>query len=49
MVVIHKGQMAILAVLMAYAVVELISLVPNVIHVLQVVLTFLHAKVKINY
>ena len=41
--------MAILAMLMVNAIVNLISMVSNVIHALQVVLTFLHAKVKINF
>ena len=45
-VVIHKDQMAILVVLMEYAVVKLISLVANVIHVRLDIPTSLHAKVK---
>ena len=48
MVVIHKDQMAILAVLMEYAVVKLISLVSNVIHVRLDIPTFLHAKSKVR-
>ena len=48
MVVIHKDQMAILAVLMEYAVVKLISSVSNVIHVRLDIPTFLHAKLKVR-
>ena len=40
--------MAILAVLMEYAVVKLISLVANVIHVRLDIPTFLHAKAKVK-
>ena len=46
-IVIHKGQMGILAMLMVYAVVKLISLVVNVIHAPVVVSTFLLVKVTI--
>ena len=47
-IVIYKGQLILLAMIMVNAVVKLISMVTNVIHVLQVIPSFHHAKVYIT-
>ena len=47
-VVIYKGHLILLAMIMGYAVVKLISMVTNVIHVMQVIPSFHHAKVYIT-
>ena len=45
---IVKGQVAFLAIIMVNVVVKVMSLVPNVLHVGQVIPAFLTAKVKIT-
>ena len=47
-IVIYKGHLILLAMIMVYAVVKLILMVTNVIHVLQVIPSFHHAKVDIT-
>ena len=48
-IVMHKGQVVVHAVIVEYALAMLIFVVTNVIHAVQVILVFLHVQVNIIY